>query len=569
VVVDCAVDRFTVGGTITGLAASVVLQNNGGDTITVTSNGTFAFPTTLASGASYEVTVLTQPSGPTQTCTVTSGTGTVTDADITSVAIACTTNRYTIGGTVAGLAGTGLVLQNNGGDNLTITANGGFTFATDVASGTNFDVTVLTQPSGPTQTCTVVGGTGTVGGGNVTSVTVNCTTNRYAIGGMISGLAGTVVLQNNNGDDLTLTANGTFAFATTLESGTTYDVTVLTQPGTPSQTCVVTAGSGTVTNADVTSVVVTCTTNPYTIGGTVTGLAAGNSITLQNNGADDVPMNADGSFTFSTPVLSGNMYNVTVVANPTSPVPQTCTVSNGGGTVGGANVTNVAVTCTTNSYTIGGTVLGLLGTGLVLRNNGGDDLVINASGPFTFATPITFGLTYNVTVATQPSSPTQTCVVAAGTGSGTVGAGAVTSVVIRCACGNGIRESGEEYDPPPGPFSSALVDSTTCRFHFENVAQFYCNGTCTWAGASHCDQPDADIFCKLRTGNPSSVATAWQTTTALAQPGFACPGYGNQSVNLGPMPTRGVSVNVWYQNTSILGNHGAGTVIINPTCTNP
>src|SRR5215471_107899 len=63
--------------------------------------------------------------------------------------------RFTVGGTVSGLSGTGLVLQDNGGDNLTISANGAFTFAT---KATAYNVTVLTQPTNPPQTCTVTGG---------------------------------------------------------------------------------------------------------------------------------------------------------------------------------------------------------------------------------------------------------------------------------------------------------------------------------------------------------------------------------------------------------------------------
>jgi len=42
---------------------------------------------------------------------------------------------FTVGGTVTGLTGTGLVLQDNGGDNLAITGNGAFTFKTAVAQG--------------------------------------------------------------------------------------------------------------------------------------------------------------------------------------------------------------------------------------------------------------------------------------------------------------------------------------------------------------------------------------------------------------------------------------------------
>src|SRR4051812_22480428 len=73
---------------------------------------------------------------------------------------------YQVGGTVTGLAGTGLVLQNNGGDDLSVSADGSFTFPTALKSGDSYAVTVLTQPAGPTQTCAVVGGTGTSTQGN-------------------------------------------------------------------------------------------------------------------------------------------------------------------------------------------------------------------------------------------------------------------------------------------------------------------------------------------------------------------------------------------------------------------
>jgi len=560
--VSCTTARFSVGGTVTGLlGAGLVLRNGTGDTVAVSADGDFTFATPVASGASYSVTVMTQPSLPTQACAVAGGAGTVGASNVSSVAVTCTTRRFAIGGTVTGLVGAGLVLRNNGGDDLAISGDGSFAFATPIASGATFDVTVLTQPSRPTQTCTVAGGTGTVGGGDVTSVAINCATNRYMIGGTISGLAGTVTLQNNGGDDLAVTSNGSFAFSTSLPSGSTYSVTVKTQPATPSQTCAVASGAGTVGNANITSVAITCTTNVYTIGGMVAGLAAGDSITLRNNGGDALVRSANGSFTFATPVASGQPYAVTVTS-PTAPISQTCTVATGAGTVGGSDVTNVAVTCATNTFTIGGTVSGLTGTGLVLQDNGGGNLTIPGNGGFTFTVPVASGATYNVTIATQPSGVA--CVVSAGTG--TVGSANVTSVVVSCGCGDGILEAGEERDPPPGPFSSVSVDPATCRWHFENVAQLYCNGGCSWGGVSDCDQVDADIFCKLRTGNPNSTATTFVITTAQPVPGFPCLG---STPNVGPLPLRGVTVNVPYQDSSILANHGPGHVIVSPTCTNP
>lgn len=86
-------------------------------------------------------------------------------------------------------------------------------------------------------------------------------TTTVTVGGTVSGLVGTVVLQNNAGDNLTVTANGSFAFATAINKGSAYAVTVLKQPSGPS--CLVANGSGTA-NDNVSNVSVTCTADPAT-----------------------------------------------------------------------------------------------------------------------------------------------------------------------------------------------------------------------------------------------------------------------------------------------------------------
>ena len=53
--------------------------------------------------------------------------------------------------------------------------------------------------------------------------------------------------------------------------------------------------------------------------------------------------------------------------------------------MGKRDVSDVAVACKTRGYTIGGTVSGLKGSGLVLSNNGADPLQVRTDGPFTFA----------------------------------------------------------------------------------------------------------------------------------------------------------------------------------------
>ena len=255
-------------------------------------------------------------------------------------------STFTVGGSVSGLAGSGLVLQDNGGNDLPVAASGNFVFSTALASGAAFNVTVKTQPLSPTQTCVVANATGTVGSANVTNVAVTCTTNTYSIGGNVTGLTGSgLVLQDNAGNDLTVAAgSSTFTFSTLIASGANYAITVKTQPTGPSQTCAATAATGTVVSAKITNVVVTCTTNTYTVGGSITGLTA-SGLVLENNAGDDLTVAAtNSSFTFATAVASGAPYNVTV---KTQPAGQTCTVAAGSGMVGAAPVTNVAVTCTT------------------------------------------------------------------------------------------------------------------------------------------------------------------------------------------------------------------------------
>lgn len=260
---------------------------------------------------------------------------------------------HLVKGSVNGLLGTGLVLTNNGAGDLTITPGDGgavaFQFASAVAEGSAYDVKVKTSPSAPTQACSVMGGAGVMGTSDVTA-TVTCSTSSYKVKGVVKGLKGAgLMLKNNGGDDLNVTANGgadvSFEFTTAVASGATYTVTAPSQPSTPTQSCTVTANdTGTVTNADVTNVEVTCTTTPFMVGGTVTGLT-GAGLVLQNNGGDDLTINANGTFNFATKIDSGSNYAVTVKTAPSSPI-QTCTVTaNDTGTVGAADVANVTVNC--------------------------------------------------------------------------------------------------------------------------------------------------------------------------------------------------------------------------------
>ena len=419
--VSCTPNMYSIGGSISGLITAGLVLANGADTVSPDAGAkTFAFGQTVAASAAYAVTVKAQPLD--ATCSVSAGSGAVGAAGVTSVQIACATNAYKLGGTVAGLASSGLLLAN-ASDTMTVAAGAqSFAFENPVAEGANYAITVQTQPAGTT--CSVGNGSGTMGGADVTTVQITCAANTHVLGGTIAGL-GSAGLVLANGGDTVAPAGGAkiFAFPNAVAQGASYAVTVKTQPA--AATCSVSNGGGTMGGADVSTVLVSCVANAYSVGGTITGLGA-NGLTL-TNGADTVrPAAGAAGFAFATAVAQGGSYAVTVTAQPAGSV---CTVLNGSGTVGAAPVTSIQVSCVPIVYSIGGTISGLAGSGLVLAN--GTDTVSPPSGAtaFAFAGKVAQGGSYAVAVMTQPAGAT--CAVA--NGSGTVGAGNVGNVQVSCA----------------------------------------------------------------------------------------------------------------------------------------
>jgi uncharacterized delta-60 repeat protein len=85
--------------------------------------------------------------------------------------------HFSIGGTVTGLAGSGLVLHDRlSGFETRPTTDGSFTIVPASVDGAGYDIVVATQPSNPLQVCTIVNGSGTVASTNVSNVAVTCVT---------------------------------------------------------------------------------------------------------------------------------------------------------------------------------------------------------------------------------------------------------------------------------------------------------------------------------------------------------------------------------------------------------
>ena len=81
-------ERFSVGGSATGVTGTLELVNNGSDRLTLTTSGAFAFADRLAAGDSYAVVVDVAPGD--SSCFVLNGSGVISDADITDIEVACT-----------------------------------------------------------------------------------------------------------------------------------------------------------------------------------------------------------------------------------------------------------------------------------------------------------------------------------------------------------------------------------------------------------------------------------------------------------------------------------------------
>lgn len=267
-------------------------------------------------------------------------------------------------------------------------------------------------------------GCGGGGGGDSAAGSVSTApTNAFSLNATINGLDTSGLVLTVNGASVAVPSGATTQMlASSLASGTAYSVSVATQP--TGETCSVSSNSGTIGSAN-SSVVVTCSAQAYTLGGTINGLSTA-GLVLANGGATLTVTSGSKNFEFATPIADGSPYDVMV---QTQPLGLTCTLTNNAGTMGSGNVTNLVVSCASNTYTVGGSITGLSAAGLVLQDNGGDSTSIDANAPtFVMLTSVAYGGHYAVTAQSQPTG--LVCTVS--NGSGTMGAANVTSITIAC-----------------------------------------------------------------------------------------------------------------------------------------
>ena len=160
----------------------------------------------------------------------------------------------------------------------------------------------------------------------------------------------------------------------------------------------------------------------FSVGGTVSG-TTGPGLALRLNGGPPLEIAGDGPFTFPERLASGASYDVEVAHAPPGEV---CSISDGAGTVAGADVTDVTVTCAPQGFTVGGSITGFetlppapgaapqLGD-LVLRLNADEEIRVRDEESYVFSTLLADGAPYEVTLVQEPYPSDVTLTNAAGT----------------------------------------------------------------------------------------------------------------------------------------------------------
>ena len=388
---------YTVSGTVSGLAngetITLTLTTEGAtlETKEVTGDGDatddiFIFiDSDIAVGATFAVTT-TSPAG--KTCTVApAGEQTMGDANVDDVTVTCVV-AYSVSGAVSGLSDGetvtltlfptgGIVETKDVNGDTDETADDNFAFDTAIAKDATYTVTT-TSPAG--KTCEIVpAGEQTMGDADVTDVAVTCVLTTYSLSGSVNGAADnsqiTITLLHADSNtlnpfniaiiDVIPNANGTFSFD--VPENKYYLMTVAS--ATANEVCIINNREfeGPIT-ADRVTFTITCTiaaADTYSVGGTISGLANGEIVILSFSPLGDrvdrrvIIADTDGTtadnFTFNRKLANGATYFVTITAQPAGKI---CSVANEGRqTMGGADVTNVTVTCVP-FHSISGTVTG-------------------------------------------------------------------------------------------------------------------------------------------------------------------------------------------------------------------
>jgi hypothetical protein len=165
------------GVTKTGLTIS----NKGEAAVEVPAGSAYVFKELVPLDSDYDIKIVTKPTN-TDSCEVLNGKGNTGSYTPTNIYVRCVVTTFALGGTVSGLTGGDLVI-NNGPQSITI-AKGATTFTMSrpteaapklgqVPEGVPYGLTILQQPA--SGTCTIANPNGIMPAAAVNNIAISCT----------------------------------------------------------------------------------------------------------------------------------------------------------------------------------------------------------------------------------------------------------------------------------------------------------------------------------------------------------------------------------------------------------
>lgn len=159
----------------------------------------------------------------------------------------------------------------------------------------------------------------------------------YTVGGTVTGLQGTLVVESG-GETLSLTANGPYTLQQPIPDGTTYALTVKTQPA--GQTCTVSQGSGTV-HGNVSDIQISCSSSQTqyvrvrTLAGSTSGYAEGDGATARFSNAEGIAVGSSCGLVFVADMMNHRIRQYDIATGMVSTLA-------GSGTAGSSDGTGAA-----------------------------------------------------------------------------------------------------------------------------------------------------------------------------------------------------------------------------------
>ncbi len=379
----------------------------------------------------------------------------------------------------------------------------------------------------------------------------------YQISGHVSGLTGSSNFQlqlsgdyssglgtNSSSETLALAGNGVgtagidvpFTFTTGLHTLTNYQVSISGYPQIPAQFCSIAGDTGTIENNSVSNVVVNCS-DGFLVELDVTGDAGtgllGTGLSLSHIAdygfSEGISIENIGQHAFFTPLNKGATATLSVTSQPVSPW-QTCTPSTTSiedpSIVDPLNqnpVQTIPVSCSTNQYNVGGTIVDLYYTGLQVKldsnyNGTPDSITVSPGANATIYSLASLysGATYTASIVAQPTG--QNCSLTSGTSQGTIGGGAIT-IPVNCSMDT-ILASGS-LDSLHGPGFQIDLSWSHTAAGTSGSATLHPAGGSTGYAFSEAIPYGADVSVTISAGTTSTPlqSCSWNGTTGSSTGG--------------------------------------------------